>query len=112
MIIEEDIYLEHFGVKGMQWGVRRNRSSGSSSKSSSSSRKKLAVKVAIGTIAVAGILATAKARQTVPVMVPEFSIVNRGGSTIYGPASRLSKVLVRDLPKLVANPMDLSVLRG
>ncbi|MBA2727659.1 MAG: hypothetical protein H0U49_05750 [Parachlamydiaceae bacterium] len=31
MIIEEDIYLEHFGVKGMQWGVRNT--SGSKSKS-------------------------------------------------------------------------------
>lgn len=25
MIIEEDIYLEHFGVKGMRWGVRKKR---------------------------------------------------------------------------------------
>lgn len=23
MIIDEEVYLEHFGVKGMQWGVRR-----------------------------------------------------------------------------------------
>ena len=23
MIIEEDVYLEHFGVKGMHWGVRK-----------------------------------------------------------------------------------------
>lgn len=23
MIVDEDIYLEHFGKKGMQWGVRR-----------------------------------------------------------------------------------------
>lgn len=22
MIIDEDIYLEHWGVKGMRWGVR------------------------------------------------------------------------------------------
>lgn len=29
-------YLAHFGVKGMQWGVRKNRSSKSSSSSSSS----------------------------------------------------------------------------
>lgn len=25
MIIDEEIYLEHFGVKGMRWGVRKQR---------------------------------------------------------------------------------------
>lgn len=25
MIIDEEEYLEHYGVKGMKWGVRRNR---------------------------------------------------------------------------------------
>lgn len=25
MIIDEEVFLEHYGVKGMQWGVRRNR---------------------------------------------------------------------------------------
>lgn len=25
MIIDEKVYLEHFGVKGMKWGVRRQR---------------------------------------------------------------------------------------
>lgn len=25
MIINEETYLEHFGVKGMQWGVRKDR---------------------------------------------------------------------------------------
>jgi hypothetical protein len=25
MIIDEDVYLEHFGTKGMKWGVRRER---------------------------------------------------------------------------------------
>jgi hypothetical protein len=28
VIIEEDIYLEHFGVKGMKWGVRKSSSPG------------------------------------------------------------------------------------
>lgn len=37
MITEEDIqkYLEHHGVKGMRWGVRRNHGLGTSSKSQS-----------------------------------------------------------------------------
>ena len=25
MIIDEDVYLEHFGVKGMKWGVSKKR---------------------------------------------------------------------------------------
>ena len=33
----EEYYLQHFGVKGMKWGVRKNRKS--SSKSSRSERK-------------------------------------------------------------------------
>ena len=33
----EEYYLQHFGVKGMKWGVRRNRKS--SSKPSRSERK-------------------------------------------------------------------------
>lgn len=31
MIVEEEVYLEHFGVKGMKWGVRKERNSNSSS---------------------------------------------------------------------------------
>jgi len=32
MIIDADDYLEHFGVKGMQWGVRKNATPGVSSR--------------------------------------------------------------------------------
>ncbi len=32
MIIDEDIYLEHFGVKGMRWGVSNERSTDNSDK--------------------------------------------------------------------------------
>lgn len=28
MILDEEVYLEHFGVKGMKWGVRKNPYSG------------------------------------------------------------------------------------
>lgn len=50
-------YLEHFGIKGMHWGVRRSDSSGGSSSNSSSKTDKntkrkiaLGASVAIGTI--------------------------------------------------------------
>lgn len=26
MLVDEEVYLEHYGVKGMQWGVRKTRS--------------------------------------------------------------------------------------
>jgi len=32
VIIDKEVYLEHYGVKGMKWGVRDNNRSGSSSK--------------------------------------------------------------------------------
>lgn len=47
-----DEILEHHGIKGMKWGVRRQRSGESSG--SSSSRKKTAVKVGVGVLAVGG----------------------------------------------------------
>ncbi len=27
MVIDEDVYLEHYGVKGQKWGVRKSKSS-------------------------------------------------------------------------------------
>lgn len=43
---ELENYLEHYGIKGMRWGVRRaNPSGGSSGGSSTSSKKKPAVTV-------------------------------------------------------------------
>lgn len=64
MIINEEVYLEHFGVKGMKWGVRREKSETQSNtdqtpkKDNSSRNKKIAagVAVAAGAIAVAAIL--------------------------------------------------------
>ena len=39
MIIDEDAYLEHFGVKGMRWGVRRDGAPGVSSKTNRDAAK-------------------------------------------------------------------------
>lgn len=39
MIISEEAYLEHYGVKGMQWGVRKDRAPGVSSKTDRQARK-------------------------------------------------------------------------
>jgi hypothetical protein len=39
MIIDENAYLEHFGVKGMRWGVRKDHPGGVSGKVSREARK-------------------------------------------------------------------------
>ncbi len=57
MVIDEDIYLEHFGVKGMQWGVRKSNtsSSGKTSSDNKTSKKKRAAQIAVVTgVVVAG----------------------------------------------------------
>jgi hypothetical protein len=52
MIIEEDIYLEHFGKKGMKWGVRKARE-----KKSFGERSGKQKAVILGAGGVAGLLA-------------------------------------------------------
>lgn len=49
---ETDEFLEHFGVKGMRWGVRKNKSD---QKSTSSGKKKFARNVAISVTAGAAV---------------------------------------------------------
>jgi hypothetical protein len=39
MIIDEDADLEHFGVRGMKWGVRRDRATGVSKRTDREARK-------------------------------------------------------------------------
>lgn len=39
MIIDYDAYIQHYGVKGMRWGVRRDRDSKSKSSSDTSVSK-------------------------------------------------------------------------
>jgi hypothetical protein len=50
MIVDEDVYLEHFGIKGMRWGVR-NDEDGAKSESRFSDRQKKAA-VILGSAAV------------------------------------------------------------
>lgn len=48
--MDTDDFLEHFGVKGMKWGVRRNRgSNGRVEGSKSSGKRKFARNLAIST---------------------------------------------------------------
>lgn len=55
--MSEDEYLMHVGIKGMKWGVRKDRSRGSGQKSGTG--KKIAKAVGVGLVLVAGAAATA-----------------------------------------------------
>lgn len=63
--MERNTYLCHYGVKGMKWGVRRNRTTTDSTARAKSGgdnrerRKKIAKKVAAGTAAVVTVAAAA-----------------------------------------------------
>ena len=62
MIIDEDVYLEHFGVKGMRWGVRNQKRGGTKEQRRAGNKKfvrNLAIGVgvgAVGGVAVAAII--------------------------------------------------------
>jgi hypothetical protein len=61
-------YLEHFGVKGMRWGVRRERTSGFSDKvtkedANRARNKKIAATVGVGLVVGAVLLAGANKRK-------------------------------------------------
>lgn len=49
MIIDEEVYLEHYGAKGMKWGVRNKRDSSGSGQSEQqkTSKKKRAAQIAV-----------------------------------------------------------------
>ena len=50
--------LEHFGIKGQKWGVRRNRTSSNTPKTPMSRKKKVVIGVGVAAVAV-GVAATA-----------------------------------------------------
>lgn len=59
MIIDEEVYLEHFGVKGMHWGVRKDRTksgSGYIKKKKDWGNEKRAAAI-LGSVAAAGAIA-------------------------------------------------------
>jgi hypothetical protein len=57
--MDDDAMLEHFGVRGMKWGVRKSRSSGGSGGESDKPKMSTKKKVAIATTAAVGAAAIA-----------------------------------------------------
>jgi hypothetical protein len=67
MIIEEDIYLEHYGKKGMKWGVRKAREK---KEFHERSGKQKAVIIGVGAIgALAGARFVASRTRSIPAAV-------------------------------------------
>ena len=102
--ISIDDYLAHFGVKGMRWGVRKNRNSVQTTKSSQtkpkmSRNKKVAIAASVGIGAAAVGLALKRHNKKTVVALPSWSATDRNGQ----------KIFVRDLPKLSVDPFDMSV---
>lgn len=62
MIISEDVYLEHFGVKGMKWGRRKSRTSESTNQSLAPKKKhKAAKRIGIAALTYGALAVTAGA---------------------------------------------------
>lgn len=68
MIISEEDYLEHFGVKGMKWGVRKQRRGGTAEERRAGNRRfarNLAIGVGVGGASGLAIAALIKRHQNV-----------------------------------------------
>lgn len=63
MIVEEEQYLQHFGKKGMKWGVRNARPKGEGRQSERSTKEK----AAIAAVAGAAFIASHKIAMSLPV---------------------------------------------
>ena len=102
-----DDVLEHFGVKGMKWGVRKQRttssSSGGSKKEGMSAKKKRAIQVAVvGGALVAGVLLAHQGRTR---LSSTGSAASRGSSVagrILSSRGRTSARNVSSAPKITA----------
>jgi hypothetical protein len=99
-ITDDDIYdyMEHHGVKGMHWGVRKQRTSGSTEKVEGTSKKKRAAQIAViaGVVIAGGIIA-----HKAGVRVPSI----RGPSTSSGSAKSADILKKVGQEKFSAIPM-------
>lgn len=106
-----DDVLEHFGVKGMQWGVRKVRSVGRSAKKTKdfarehprTTKLAVAATAALGAAAAGRVLGNSGNRRLMTVALPGATGTLRDGSNVsfYGSGPmRLTQVRMRDLPAL------------
>jgi hypothetical protein len=123
-----DDVLEHFGVKGMRWGVRRQRSSDSkvSGGKQKTSKKKRAAQIAIvGGVVVAGAIlahrggvrmsSLSRAPQTLPQMSTSgSSSIAKSALQRQSILSRVGKTRVSSIPRVgdvVPNPLRTTTPR-
>ncbi len=109
MIVEEDIYLEHFGVKGMHWGVRNQRRGGTPEQRRAGNRK-FARNLAIGAgVGVAGGLAVAamlKHKGLLPFSKTSPRFVASGKDFIVNSSSDTMRMDMHTMMTKVMQPMS------
>lgn len=98
---ELDDYLEHFGVKGMRWGHRKEEKAPLGPGRSRKAQRKAAVKLGAGIAGIAAVTAGATfaarvlgERSRLPIAsIPEQMSVSGPGFHIEGPAFAVATVL-------------------
>jgi len=92
MIIDEDVYLEHFGTKGMHWGVRKKPERTKEEKATRN--KKIALIAGTGALA-AGAIATAvilkRKGGSIPQPRPKSFSVSKALNETHYPSSYATK---------------------
>lgn len=87
-LLSDLVALEHHGIKGMKWGVRKE----GTSSGGTSSFKRTAKRVGIGVLVVGGTAATAyvlsqhgsSSVSSIPKLTPKFTVTNKHGTSTYG----------------------------
>lgn len=97
----EELALTHFGVKGMKWGVRKERDSSGSSelapRYTSAEKKAIAKKVAIG----AGVLVAVAGAAVVAHQL------HKNGKLKVGTAAKATSVGKQAVDKILSEPTDV-----
>lgn len=89
MIIDEDVYIEHFGVMGMKWGVRNDKKNSKEGTSKKQKAKKIAAITALGAVIAAGTIYAIKKQKVRHLSsVPRFKTHSNNG---YKAANKILK---------------------
>lgn len=101
MIIDEAAYLEHFGIKGMHWGVRKTSDSGDTPKKMSTRAKVItgsAAALVVGSLATSIILHNVNQTKITKLMQEHITFVSAKSNLDRKMNARMSELM--DLAKM------------